>query len=43
MWPFKISGKNNAQMRLRTNALNGIKLENGFSLNMFIYIYSSNY
>ena len=34
MWPFKISEKNNAKMHLRTNALNGKKMEMGFSLNI---------
>ena len=39
MWPFKISGKNNAKMHLRTNALNGKKIGDGFFLKYFILIF----
>ena len=39
MWPFKISGKNNAKMCLRTNALNGKKIGEGFFLKYFILIF----
>ena len=39
MWPFKISGKNNAKMHLRTNTLNGKKIGDGFFLNYFILIF----
>ena len=39
MWPFKISGNNNAKMCLRTNALNGKKIGEGFFLKYFILIF----
>ena len=39
MGPFKISGKINAKMRLRTNALNGKEIGVRFFLNYFILIF----